>query len=234
MKHLVFETSAHTVSVAVVTPEGILGELTMNTGHTHSEKLMPAMETLFGQLGLRLTDLDGIVVTSGPGSFTGIRIGMATAKGLAHGAGLPVLPVSTLEGLAWNLAGAGGLVCPILDARRDQVYTALFDCRSDVPVRLEEDRAQSVGELILALKERQEPIWFTGDGIPRFRPLIVEAMGGQARFPQRHLWYQRAASLGMAALYGSPAPKQVPYGEAVPQYLKKTEAERNYEQRNGG
>ena len=82
MKHLVFETSAHTVSVAVVTPEGILGELTMNTGHTHSEKLMPAMETLFGQLGLRLTDLDGIVVTSGPGSFTGIRIGMATAKGL--------------------------------------------------------------------------------------------------------------------------------------------------------
>lgn len=232
MNYLVIETSAHTVSVAVVTLEGVLGELTMNTGHTHSEKLMPVMDALLEQLDLSLSDLQGLVVASGPGSFTGIRIGMATVKGLAHGAGLPVLPVSTLEGLAWNLAGCGGLVCPLLDARRDQVYAALFDCSGAIPLRLEADSAQAISDVIQALKARQEPVWFTGDALPRFKALIEEAMGGQARFPQKHLWHQRAASLGMAALLAEPGRLPVPYGEAVPQYLKKTEAERNYEQRN--
>lgn len=234
MKLLAFETSAHTASVAVVTLDGVLGEITMNTGHTHSEKLMPAMEALLNQLDLELGHLQGLVVASGPGSFTGIRIGVATVKGLAHGAGLPVIPVSTLEGLAWNLAGFGGLVCPIMDARRDQVYTALFDCTGALPERLMDDSALSVETLIAVLKERPEPIWFVGDGILRFRPVIEEAMGHRAHFPQKHLWHQRAASLGMAALSGAEHLASCTYGEAQPQYLRKTEAERNHDQRHGG
>lgn len=233
MKLLAFESSAQTASVAVVTQEGILGEITMNTGHTHSEKLMPAMDSLLTQLGLSLENMNALVVSSGPGSFTGIRIGVATVKGLAHGAGLPVVPVSTLEGLAWNLAGCGGLVCPIMDARRDQVYTALFDCASERPERQMADSALSIAELISVLKERQEPIWFVGDGILRFRELLEEAMGHRARFPQKHLQQQRAASLGMAALMGSEHLLTCSYEEAQPQYLRKTEAERNHDQRLG-
>lgn len=231
MNYLAIETSAHTVSVAVVTLEGVLGELTMNTGHTHSEKLMPVMDALLEQLDLSLSDLQGLVVASGPGSFTGIRIGMATVKGLAHGAGLPVLPVSTLEGLAWNLAGCGGLVCPLLDARRDQVYAALFDCSGEIPLRLEADSAQAIGDVIQALKARQEPVWFTGDALPRFKALIEEAMGA-GPFPAEAPVASAGCLLGMAALLAEPGRLPVPYGEAVPQYLKKTEAERNYEQRN--
>lgn len=233
MKLLAFETSAHTASVAVVTLDGVMGEITMNTGHTHSEKLMPAMAALLDQLALGLDQMNGLVVSSGPGSFTGIRIGMATVKGLAHGTGLPVMPVSTLEGLAWNLAGFGGLVCPIMDARRDQVYTALFDCGSERPERIMEDAALSVGALMDRLRDQEAPIWFVGDGIPRFRMLLEEALGHQARFPQKHLWYQRAASLGMAALSGAEHLTACTYQEALPNYLRKTEAERNYEQRKG-
>ncbi len=231
MKLMAFESSAHTASVAVVTLDGVLGEITLNTGHTHSEKLMPLMEALLIQLELRLADIQGLVVASGPGSFTGIRIGVATVKGLAHGADLPVMPVSTLEGMAWNLAGFGGLVCPIMDARRDQVYSALFDCAGELPVRLMEDAAFSISDLADKLKEQPEPVWFVGDGIPRFRPALEEMMGAQARFPQKHLWYQRAASLGMAALAGQEHRETCSYREAQPQYLRKTEAERNHEQK---
>lgn len=231
MKLMAFETSAHTASVAVVTLDGVLGEITLNTGHTHSEKLMPVMEALLLQLDLRLRDIQGLVVASGPGSFTGIRIGVATVKGLAHGAGLPVIPVSTLEGMAWNLAGFGGLVCPIMDARRDQVYTALFDCAQELPQRLMGDCALSIDALGDVLKERGEPVWFVGDGIPRFRETLEGKMGPLARFPMKHLWYQRAASLGMAALAGQEHIESCSYRDAQPQYLRKTEAERNHEQR---
>ncbi len=233
MKLLAFETSAQTASVAVVTLDGVLGEITMNTGHTHSERLMPAMDALLSQLGLGLEHLHGLVVSSGPGSFTGIRIGVATVKGLAHGAGLPVIPVSSLEGMAWNLAGFGGVVCPIMDARRDQVYTALFDCAQELPERLMADCGLSIEELIAVLKERDEPIWFVGDGILRFRETLEEAMGHRARFPQKHLWLQRAASLGMAALMGPEHLKPSSYQEAQPQYLRKTEAERNHDAKHG-
>lgn len=233
MKLLAFETSAHTASIAVVTLEGVLGEITMNTGHTHSEKLMPAMEALLDQLDLDLNQFQGLVAASGPGSFTGIRIGVATVKGLAHGAGLPVIMVSTLEGLAWNLAGFGGIVCPIMDARRDQVYTALFDNAGELPERLLTDSVLSIDSLIALLKESEEPVWFVGDGIPKYRALLEEAMGHQARFPQKHLWYQRAASLGMAALSGAEHLTSCSYQEAQPQYLRKTEAERNHDQKHG-
>lgn len=233
MKLLAFESSAHTASVAVVTLEGVLGEITMNTGHTHSEKLMPAMEALLQQLDLQLADMHGLVVASGPGSFTGIRIGVATVKGLAHGAGLPVIPVSTLEGMAWNMAGFGGMVCPIMDARRDQVYTALFDCTQEIPERQMPDSALSVESLMITLRERDEPIWFVGDGILRFRSIIEESMGHHARFPQKHLWYQRAASLGMAAMVGAEHLQACSYQEAQPQYLRKTEAERNHDKKLG-
>lgn len=233
MKLLAFETSAHTASVAVVTLEGVLGEITMNTGHTHSEKLMPAMDTLLRQLDLRIDQVQGLVAASGPGSFTGIRIGVATVKGLAHGAGLPVIMVSTLEGLAWNMAGFGGLICPIMDARRDQVYTALFDNGRELPERLTEDALLTVESLITQLKEREEAVWFVGDGVSKHRSLLEEAMGHRARFPQKHLWYQRAASLGMAALSGAEHLQSCTYGEAQPQYLRKTEAERNHEQKHG-
>lgn len=233
MKLLAFETSSHTASVAVVTLDGVLGEITMNTGHTHSEKLMPAMDALLSQLDLTLDQLQGIVAASGPGSFTGIRIGVATAKGLAHGTGLPVMMVSTMEGLAWNLAGIGGLICPIMDARRDQVYTALFDNSEEIPQRLMGDALLTVGDLMTLLKEREAPVWFVGDGIPKYRSLLEEAMGHRARFPHKHLWYQRAASLGMAALSGGEHLQSCSYDEAQPQYLRKTEAERNHDQKHG-
>ena len=165
MKLLALETSAHVASVAIVDETGLIGELTLHTEMTHSQKLMPAIESLMAQLDLKIADMDGIAVASGPGSFTGIRIGVATAKGLAHGSGLKVIPVSTLEALAWNLAGCPVRVCPIMDARRDQVYTALFDCNAETPNRIWEDQALSVSELSERLRADGIPVWFVGDGV---------------------------------------------------------------------
>ena len=164
MKILALDSSAIVATVALCEDEALLGELTVNNGNTHSETLLPMVEFLLDRFGLTPDDLDALAVSKGPGSFTGVRIGAATVKGLAFGTSLPCVGVSTLEALAYNLIGYDGLICPVMNARRKQVYTALFRAKDGVLERILPDQAIAIAELDEKLKEFDEPVRLVGDG----------------------------------------------------------------------
>ena len=161
---LAFDTSAKAASVALMEGEKLLGESYQNTGLTHSQTLMVMAEDVLKQCGKTAADVQAVAVAEGPGSFTGVRIGVAAAKGFAWGREIPCYGVSTLEAMALRLGVYQGYVCPCMDARRSQVYNALFYVNQGVPERVSEDRAISLAELGTELKSLKEPIFLVGDG----------------------------------------------------------------------
>ena len=164
MKILAIDTSAVVGSVALCDGETIIAQYTVNNGNTHSETLLPMVESLLATSGVDISEIELFAVSNGPGSFTGVRIGVATLKGLAFGSGKPCVGVSTLEALAYNLIGFEGIICPVMNARRSQVYNALFECRSGVLSRLTPDRALSIAELDEELAALSKPFYLVGDG----------------------------------------------------------------------
>ena len=196
MKILIIDTSGPVCGTAVMDEERVYSEFTAQNRNTHSANLMPMVENALHAAGAALSDLDAIAAVTGPGSFTGVRIGVATAKGLAHGAGLPCIPVDALEALSVSAGRFDGIICPIQDARAGQVYGAAFRkgerLTGDTPLKLEEFL-----ETISALGER---FLFIGDGVPVHRERITEKMGGNAYFADPHLGYLRPSAAGMIAL----------------------------------
>jgi tRNA threonylcarbamoyladenosine biosynthesis protein TsaB len=165
MLTLAFESSAKSASVALMRDGELLGQYTQYAGLTHSRTLLPMAEDLLRNTETKIADVDVFAVAHGPGSFTGIRIGVATVKGLAWAAEKPAVGVSTLEAMAWHgTAGDGALVCCAMDARRDQVYNALFAIKDGAPERLCADRALSVAELVSELNHTEKQIFLIGDG----------------------------------------------------------------------
>ena len=164
MKILALDTSATVASVAITDCETPLAEYTLNAKNTHSETLLPMVESALGALSLKVNDIDLFALSAGPGSFTGVRIGAATVKGLAFASGKPCVEVSTLESLAQNLVFKEGLICPVMNARRSQVYTALFRSNGKELERLMPDSALSIEELDAILTEYGEDIALVGDG----------------------------------------------------------------------
>lgn len=164
MKILALESSAKAASVAVCEDEFLLAESYQNHGLTHSRTLLPMCQSLLEHCGLTLDEMDLIAVAHGPGSFTGLRIGLSTAKGLAWPAEKPCIGVSTLEAMAWNLAGFGGIACCAMDARRQQVYHARFSLDADAPLRLSQDAAVSIEEVFDALRGEKKRLILVGDG----------------------------------------------------------------------
>lgn len=158
------ESSTPVASVAVVSAEGLKGEITLNIGLTHSEQLLPIIDELFRQTRISLKDVQGIAVAGGPGSFTGLRIGMATAKGLAQGSGIPLISVPTLEALACNYIGAGTLVSPMLNARKQEIYTALYRFSLGRAEKLIADCAATPKQWADKLAAFNEPVILAGDG----------------------------------------------------------------------
>lgn len=164
MKILSLDSSALTASVALCEDEKVLAQYTLNNGNTHSETLLPMVESILGFFGMGAKDIDLFAVSAGPGSFTGVRIGASTLKGLAFASGKPCVEVSTLEALAYNLRIRKGLICPVMNARRSQVYTALFRSDGKSLERLMPDSALSISELDALLAEYSEDICLCGDG----------------------------------------------------------------------
>ncbi len=164
MKILSLDSSAQVATVALCEDESLLAEFTLNNGNTHSETLLPMVETILKAYGITVDDIDLFACTSGPGSFTGVRIGAATVKGLAFGRKTPCIGVSTPEAIAENLSSLGGLICPVMNARRSQVYTALFRSDGKSLTRLMDDSALSIAELDQILSAYGEPVAFAGDG----------------------------------------------------------------------
>ena len=227
---LAFETSAKAASVALLEDGKLLGESYQNTGLTHSQTLMVMAEDMLSQCGKTVADVTAAAVAAGPGSFTGVRIGVAAAKGFAWGREIPCYGVSTLEAMALSLGVYQGYVCPCMDARRSQVYNALFYVNQGVPERVSEDRAISLAELGTELKSLKEPIFLVGDGSNLCYNTLLESVTNLV-LPPEHRMHQRASGVALAAR------KQVEVGDPgdanalTPNYLRLSQAERERAER---
>ncbi len=222
LRILALESSAKAASCAVSENGKITAYSYQNSGLTHSTTLLPMVEDMLKNLGRRLEDMDLIAVAHGPGSFTGIRIGVATAKGLMWGAEKPGIGVSTLEAMAWNCACLeGALICAAMDARRGQMYNALFEIADSVPRRLTEDRAISLDELASELENRKKTIFTVGDGAELCYNALGKA-GLACRTVPENIRMQNACGVACAALR---APRGT-WGDVEPVYLRLSQAER--------
>lgn len=220
MKLLVIDTSGPVCGTAVMEDEKVLCEYTAQNRNTHSANLMPMIEAALASAGKTAGEMDAIAAVTGPGSFTGVRIGVATAKGLAHGAGIPCIPVDALEALALSAGSFEGVICPIQDARAGQVYGAAFRggerLTKDEPLKLEEyiEKILPLGDLFL----------FLGDGMPVHREKILALMGEKAVFAPGHLCYLRPSAAGMLALKSE---TRTDYLNLQATYLRPPNAQKN-------
>lgn len=225
MKILALETSATTASVAVTEDERLLAQSFQNSGLTHSVTMMPMAADLLKNAGLTLEEMDVIAVAAGPGSFTGVRIGVAAAKGLAWPGDKLCAPCSTLESMAWQVAHMGDEICAVMDARRNQIYNARFCGREDGLARLSEDRAISLEALVEEVKKTGNPQILVGDGAELCYNAF-QAAGIPVRLAPPHLSRQTAWGVARAALELARGGALVRGGEITPQYHRLSQAER--------
>lgn len=223
---LAFESSAKSASAALVKDGMLLAQSTQISALTHSRTLLPMAEALLKNCGLTLADVDLLAVAHGPGSFTGIRIGVSMVKGLAWGAEKKCVGVSTLEAMAWHGLAAGGFVCPVMDARRAQVYNALFRIEDGRPVRLCADRAISLEDLAAELAGYEESVFLVGDGAALTKAYF-DAVGIPCRMAPDNLVWQDAWGVAMAAADREPGSG----AELLPVYLRLSQAERERQER---
>lgn len=220
-------------SVALGDGQTIAYAAFLNTGKTHSERLLPMVDAGLKAVGMRAKDLQAVAVTQGPGSFTGLRIGMSTAKGLAQGAKIPFLALPTLEVLAQNGRFFTGLVCPILNARREEVYTGLFQAGGGQVTRLTPDKALSLSVLFDRLPD-SESVFFCGDGLDAYEDLIRTALGDRAFIPcgpDRYLQASALVTLGAHKLQDQGPDDLI---RTQPVYLRQSEAVIRWQAQNPG
>lgn len=226
MLTLAFESSAKAASVALVRDGSLISQYSQCSGLTHSRTLLPMAEDLLKNAELTLQDVDLFAVAHGPGSFTGIRIGVSTVKGLAWATDKPCVGVSTLEAMAWHGLAAGGFVCPVMDARRSQVYNALFEIRDGAPVRLTGDRPISLQELAEEVRGLQAPVFLVGDGA-ELTARFFAAQGIPFTPAPENLRWQSAWGVAMAARGQTPGNAD----SLLPVYLRLSQAERERQAR---
>ncbi len=218
---LAFETSAKAASVALFQEETLLAEGYQNTAATHSQTLMVMAEDLLRQCGRTARDVQAVAVAAGPGSFTGVRIGVAAAKGFAWGGELPCYGVSTVEAMALGLGIAEGYVCAVMDARRNQVYNALFQAKNGQLHRISPDRAIALAELEAEVTALDGPVYLVGDG----SELTYRTIPGLI-LPPEHRMHQRAVGVGLLALRKIAAGDPGDAAGLTPNYLRLSQAER--------
>lgn len=231
MKILALDSSGLVASVAVIEDDNLIAEYTMNHKKTHSQTLMPMMDEIRQMTELDLSTIDAIAIAAGPGSFTGLRIGSATAKGLGLALDKPIIPVPTVEALAFNLYGTDKLVCPLMDARRNQVYTGLYEfekTESDeyTLLPLVEQCAVDIHEILNIIDTFEREVIFLGDGVSVFADRIKEALHVPYTFAPASCNRQRAACVGTYGmqLYAKGVCETA--AEHAPDYLRLSQAER--------
>ena len=227
MKILCLDSTAKVATAAILSDDTVLGEYTVNGKRSHSELMLPMIRSLLTSTGLTPDDIDLFACTVGPGSFTGVRIGVSVIKGIAFGRGKPCAAVSTLEALAENTAGLTGLICPVMDARRAQVYNALFERRDGVLHRLTPDRAISIDELAKELlrDHGEKPVLLVGDGVAVTRDALAAAGVTLGEVPAL-LLSQNASAVGRVALRMAKNGDTLTDDALRPVYLRQPQAER--------
>ena len=234
MKILGIDSSGLVASVAIVEDDRLVAEYNLQYKITHSQTLLPMLEEIRNRIHLDMQTIDAIAVAAGPGSFTGLRIGAATVKGLGLALGKPIIPVPTLEGMAYNCYGTDLLVCPLMDARRNQVYTGLYIFEKEDRIRMKsvmEQTAVGFDELAAKLNVLGREVLFLGDGVPVFAEAMKELLRIPYHFAPAHMNRQRAASI---AALGKEKFEQGIFEDAAdhaPEYLRLSQAERERQEK---
>ena len=228
MNILAIDTSGPACSAAVSKDGVLIQEIVMNSALTHSETLMPAVERVLAQAGITVNEVDLFACVAGPGSFTGVRIGVCACRALAHAAGKPCVRINALKALAASAFGIGGVICPILDARRQQVYCAAYRYEGERLVCVKSDEAMPLTDFIKALPEN-ETLYFTGDGVSVHESAIRSIIGDRAVFAPLHMRVLRASAA--CYLAGLDPSEAIPYDRLTPIYLRLPQAERERNER---
>lgn len=233
MKIIAIDSSGLVASVAVVEDDVLVGEYNVQYKKTHSQTLLPMLDELKKMIELDLSTVDAIALAKGPGSFTGLRIGSATAKGLGLAMDVPLIEIPTLDGLACNLYGTDKLVCPIMDARRNQVYTGIYEYKKTGAEIVQYELhgilpqcAVPIEEIAGKLNEMEREVIFLGDGVPVYAGKLAELMKIPYGFAPAHMNRQRAAAFGMLAFAYMKEGKTVSAQDHAPEYLRLSQAER--------
>ncbi|MBR5127232.1 MAG: tRNA (adenosine(37)-N6)-threonylcarbamoyltransferase complex dimerization subunit type 1 TsaB [Roseburia sp.] len=233
MKILGLDSSGLVASVAVVEDAELRGEYTINYKKTHSQTLLPMLDEVAKMIELDLETIDAIAVAGGPGSFTGLRIGSATAKGLGLALKKPLIHVSTVDALAYNLVGHRDMVCPLMDARRNQAYTGLYSFDGNDMQVLVEQCAVGIEEIIEKVNEQNRPVVFLGDGVPVFTSFIEENCKVPYIFAPAHMNKQRAGAVAVLGMEMLKKGMVESAAEHRPDYLRLSQAERELKEREG-
>lgn len=228
MKILALDSATECATAAILDDNKLLGEVVINHKKQHSVIMMPMIDSLIKSCGLSISDIDGYAISNGPGSFTGLRIGMSTVKGLVQATKKPFVAISALDGLANNLFNIGGIICPIIDALRGNVYTNFYRFEDGKLVALEEDQLLSVDEVIEKCLSFDEPITFLGDGTYKFSSKLTEALPKASIAPSQ-LNLAKASSIGALGVLKLSTGYSDNVLSAAPVYLRKCQAEREYD-----
>ena len=231
MKILGIDSSGLVASAAIADEKNIIAEFTVNNKQTHSQTLLPMIEKVVDMSGIELEQIDAIAIAAGPGSFTGLRIGSATAKGIGLALKKPVVSVPTLDGLAYRVSVFDGIICPIMDARRNQVYTGIYKMDKGNLVCLSEQKAVDIHEIMEELEKYDEKVIFLGDGVEVQRETIEKEFKKEYCFAPIHLSKQSAAAVAVLGDIYFNQGKAEDAAEHKPIYLRKSQAEREREER---
>ena len=227
---LSIDSATVSASCAILQDDKMLGEITFNNKKQHSIVLMPIVDRLLKGLQLSIADVDGFVVSKGPGSFTGLRIGAAVVKGLSQGTNKPFVAVSSLDALAFNMAYTDGIICPVLDALRGNVYTALYEFQGQELIKCSDYMVISIAELTDLIKEKDNSVCFIGDALYKYKEEFSLNLP-DAKFAPTHLNVVKASSLGELGMKLLLSGVTDDIFSFAPFYLRKCQAEREYEQR---
>lgn len=233
MKILAIDSSSLVVAVAVVDDEKVLAEYIVNYKKTHSQTLLPMLGEISKMIDLDLNEIDAIAVSGGPGSFTGLRIGSATAKGLGLALEKPLIHIPTLEAMAYNFYDTEKLICPIMDARRGQVYAGIYTFVDNEFKTVMDQTPMMMEELMAKINELNKEVIFLGDGVPVFKEYIDENATVHFEYAPAHLSRQRASSVGALGLKYYAAGKIETADAHEPDYLRLSQAERELKEKEG-
>ena len=234
MKILAIDSSSLVASVAVVEDDIMVAEYTINHKKTHSQTLLPMIDEISKMAEIDLSGVDAIAVSGGPGSFTGLRIGSATAKGLGLVWNKPLVHVPTVDAMAYNLYGTDKLICPMMDARRNQTYTGIYEFLDNEFKIVVEQCAISVDELIDKINELGREVIFLGDGVPVFKDILDEKLNVKHTYAPAHMNRQRAGAVAVLGGIYYANGKYETAAEHEPNYLRQSQAEREAKEKNNG
>ena len=232
MRILAIDSSGLVATVAILEDDQTIAVYTVNYKKTHSQTLLPMLDEIVKMTEFDLSTVDAIAVAGGPGSFTGLRIGAATAKGLGLALNKPLIHIPTVDGLAYNLYGTAGLICPIMDARRSQVYTGLYRFENDEFQVVEQQMAISLQELVEKLNQYGEKVTFLGDGVPVYKEELKKELQVEYSFAPAHRNRQSAAAVGALGMRYYQEGRIETATEHRPDYLRLSQAERERAEKN--